>query len=88
MYMMQLGHKRSTLVRETPLEFAMKQGNMEAMDLLIEDAFGTKFQARLNEAHPDRVLIEKLGTGSYVNFLQFLFLSLSSPSCFCLKMLK
>ena len=88
MYMMQLGHKRSTLVRETPVEFAMKQGNMEAMDLLIEDAFGTKFQARLNEAHPDRVLIEKLGTGSYVNFLQFLFLSLSSPSCFCLKMLK
>ena len=69
--MLQLDHKRSTLVQETPLEFAVKQGNQEAVDLLIEDTFGKKFLARRSEAHSDNVLIQKLGTGSYVGFDDF-----------------
>ena len=55
-------------MQETPLEFAVKQGNQEAVDLLIEDTFGKKFLARRSEAHSDNVLIQKLGTGSYVGF--------------------
>ncbi|XP_076462850.1 uncharacterized protein LOC143295161 [Babylonia areolata] len=60
-----LDHYRSEMVKKTPLDYALELGNKEAMELLMEDYFGQKFDERKRDSHPDRMLLSRLGTGTY-----------------------
>lgn len=60
----QLSHMHSQSNSYCPLQYALYKKHQEAFNLLYEDYFGKKYHKRLEGNAADKIMMERLGTGS------------------------